>query len=103
MFDPGIKDRPKVIAAAAGMLIKLEFTKSKDGWEIVKPMVDELFNDTEYAPLKKEYEKQKALQLKASLWNDSDFRYASADSCARRNRRVRIFLTRVWFTNRKQS
>jgi hypothetical protein len=69
-LDPGIKDRPKLIVAAAGMIVKLEYAKTKDGWNVAEPLFEELFKDKESEQLKKEYDKQKAAkekELKTSM------------------------------------
>ena len=61
MLDPAIKDRPKLIRAAANMIIKLEFSKSKEGWIIAGPIFEEWLKSKESEPLKKEYDRLKAL------------------------------------------
>jgi len=72
IFDKTIKDRPKLIEGCAKQIIKLEYTKGKQGWQIAEPLFKEFFNDPDADKLKKEYDKLKALQEKekgTSLWN----------------------------------
>ena len=66
ILDPGIKEaqRPTIITNVTKMLINLENAKGGEGWGIVEPMMNEYFLDPEAAPLKKEYERQKALRSK---------------------------------------
>ena len=61
-LDPGIKDRQKFIDGAARMIIKLEFSKTKVGWEIAGPMFQELLKEKEYEQLKKAYDHLKQMQ-----------------------------------------
>ncbi len=66
-LDPKIKDRQKLIEAAANMIIKLEYAKSKDGWEIAGPMFQELLKEKDAEQLKKVYDVLKAGKKGASL------------------------------------
>jgi hypothetical protein len=56
-FDPAAKDRQKIIAAVANMILKLEFSKSQEGWQSVGPMFRALLKDEE--PLRLEYQRLK--------------------------------------------
>jgi hypothetical protein len=69
--DPDIKDRPKLIASAAKMIVDLEFNKEKDGspkpgWQVAGPRFQEMLKDRDYESLKKEYEKQKSAREKGA-------------------------------------
>ena len=66
--DPNtrIKDRTKLIHVAAHMILALEKAKSKAGWEIVEPLIQEYFKEPETDAFKKEYEKLKGLPAKES-------------------------------------
>jgi hypothetical protein len=68
-LDPTIKDRPKLINAAAQNIIKLEYSRSPEGWNLVGPMFEDLLKEKESAPLKKEYDRLKALQPKKTSMN----------------------------------
>lgn len=73
MFDKDIKDRPKLISGCANQILKLENSKSKEGWKIAGPLVEEFFKDPGAAQLKQEYDRLKALQQKgSSLWNANE-------------------------------
>lgn len=61
-LDAKIKEPKKLITAAASMMIKLEFAKTKEGWEIAGPLWEEFIKDKENKVLKDEYEKLKSLQ-----------------------------------------
>jgi hypothetical protein len=81
-LDPKIKDRPKLINAAAGMIVKLEFTKTKDGkesvgWGIAGPLFRELLKEEK--DLRDAYEKAKAAQPKSGSWLDVPRRDANVD------------------------
>ena len=69
-LDPKIQDRPKFINSAGGMIVKLEFTKTKDGkagpgWEIAGPMFQELLKQEK--ELRDAYEKAKMLRGSSRL------------------------------------
>jgi hypothetical protein len=66
--DKDIKDRPKLITGAANNIIKLENSKSKEGWSIAGPMFMELFKDPDYEKLYKEYQRLKGGKT-SSLWD----------------------------------
>lgn len=59
VLDPKIKNRQKFIDAAAGMIIKLETSKLKEGWKIAGPMYEELLKENDSEELKKAYDKLK--------------------------------------------
>lgn len=63
-FDPEIKDRQKFIDMSAKMIIKIEFSKNPDGWKLVEPMVQKLFEEKDSEQLKKAYDYQKSQRLK---------------------------------------
>ena len=65
ILDPDIKDRPKMITGAARMILNLENAKTKAGWEIVAPLINEYLKEKEAEPLKKEYEKLKGVKSSA--------------------------------------
>ncbi len=71
MYDPMIKDKQKLITASANAILKLEYTKNKDGtnegWDIVRPLWEEFIKDRENKTLKEEYEKLKSLRPKSAL------------------------------------
>lgn len=74
-LDPAIKDRPKLVTAAATMIVKLEYAKTKEGWLIAEPLFKEYFLDKEADQLKKEYDRLKAVQeklLKTGSMNPAD-------------------------------
>jgi hypothetical protein len=58
--DPKITDRDKFIKAAANMILKLETSKSREGWEIAGPKFAEILEDPEYRELKKAYDQLKS-------------------------------------------
>lgn len=69
VFDKDIKDRAKLITGCANLILKLENSKSKEGWQIAYPLFMEYFKDPDADKLKKEYDRLKALQEKSSsLW-----------------------------------
>jgi hypothetical protein len=61
-LDPDIKDRQKFIDGAARMIINLEFSKSREGWQIAGPMFQELLMEKESERLKKAYDHLKQMQ-----------------------------------------
>ncbi len=61
-LDPLIKDRPKLVNAAATMIVNLEFAKTKQGWEIAGPLFRDLLKEEKQ--LADAYEKAKAARLK---------------------------------------
>jgi hypothetical protein len=65
VHDKAIKDPPKMVLGAANMLIKLEYARTKDGWNIVEPLVTEYLKEKEAEGLKKEYDRLKAAQENA--------------------------------------
>jgi hypothetical protein len=78
-LDPQIKKeaRPKFITAAASMMVKLEYTKGQEGWQIVYPMFQEFLKDKEAEQFKKEYDRLKALQEKTSALTLPDLQIAA--------------------------
>jgi hypothetical protein len=62
VHDPLIKDKQKFITGAANMILKLEFANTKDGWNVVAPMYDELLKAE--PRLKEEYDRLKAQRPK---------------------------------------
>jgi hypothetical protein len=70
VFDKDIKDRQKLIEGCAKLILKLENSKSREGWQITEPLFKEYFKDADADKLKKEYDRLKALEGKgSSLWN----------------------------------
>jgi hypothetical protein len=63
---PPLKDPGKFITGAARNIVNLEFSKSREGWNMVGPSFDKMLKDPEYDKLKKEYDKLKAQQGKTS-------------------------------------
>jgi len=70
IHDSRIKNRQKFVDAAAQMILKLEYAKNKDGWEIAGPMFQELLDKKDSNQLKKSYEAQKERRLKGTSFNE---------------------------------
>jgi hypothetical protein len=64
--DKMLKDPQKFVVASANNIIKLEFSKSQEGWQIAGPMFAKLLKEKEFEGLKKEYDKQKAARMQTS-------------------------------------
>jgi hypothetical protein len=69
MLDATIKKdvRPKYVTAAATRMIRLEYTKGQEGWQIIEPLFKQFLYEKESVDFKKEYDRLKALQEKTSL------------------------------------
>ncbi len=68
--SPPLKDPGKYVTGAAKYIVDLEFAKSREGWIMMGPAIQNMLKDPEYDKLKKEYDRLKALEGKgASLWN----------------------------------
>ena len=67
------EDRPKHITTAANMMVRLEYTKGKEGWQIVEPMFKDFVKEKDAYAYKAEYDRLKALQEKATSWSDDRF------------------------------
>jgi hypothetical protein len=64
VHDPKIMARDKFINSAAQLIINMENSKAKVGWEITGPMFKELFEQKDSKQLKDAYDKLKGAQPK---------------------------------------
>ncbi len=64
--DKMLKNPAAFVTSAANQIIKLENSKTREGWEIAGPKFQEMLNDPDYGKLKKEYDRLKSALPKTS-------------------------------------